>query len=200
MKKTVCLVFAALLSVSLPVFAPADAAEDPFYAAHRTECRFSGEEYEAQTAVEVLTSPASSELLGELAAGAVVTVEQIWNAAPAWGYIEYNEGGGWIALDHCRRLYGADDFLAEHGAELKDGSGVVYIPEGAAVYFWLFPGSGVSVGSVDGSETDAGPQYYRVYTDENGEVVFSRKLYTDTYKAISDGYYVGVKPRDAFYY
>ncbi len=34
----------------------------------------------------------------------------------------------------------------------------------------------------------------------NGEVVGSRKLYTDTYKATSDGYYVGVKPRDEFYY
>ena len=34
----------------------------------------------------------------------------------------------------------------------------------------------------------------------NGEVVSSRKLYTDTYKATSDGYYVGVKPRDDYYY
>ena len=34
----------------------------------------------------------------------------------------------------------------------------------------------------------------------NGEVVSSRKLSTDTYKAVSDGYYVGVKPRDDYYY
>ena len=34
----------------------------------------------------------------------------------------------------------------------------------------------------------------------DGQVVFSRKLSTDTYKAISDGYYVGIKPRDEFYY
>ena len=34
----------------------------------------------------------------------------------------------------------------------------------------------------------------------DGQVVSSRKLSTDTYKAISDGYYVGVTPRDEFYY
>ena len=34
----------------------------------------------------------------------------------------------------------------------------------------------------------------------NGEVVSSRRLSTDTYKAINEGYYVGVKPRDEFYY
>ncbi len=34
----------------------------------------------------------------------------------------------------------------------------------------------------------------------NGQVVSSRKLSTDTYKATSDGYYVGVKPRDEYYY
>ena len=32
------------------------------------------------------------------------------------------------------------------------------------------------------------------------EVVFSKKLYTDTYNAVSDGYYVGVTPRDEYYY
>ena len=34
----------------------------------------------------------------------------------------------------------------------------------------------------------------------DGQVVSSRKLSTDTYKATSDGYYVGVKPRDEYYY
>ena len=34
----------------------------------------------------------------------------------------------------------------------------------------------------------------------DGSVVSSRKLSTDTYKAISDGYYVGITPRDEFYY
>ena len=34
----------------------------------------------------------------------------------------------------------------------------------------------------------------------DGQVYSSRKLYTDTYKATSDGYYVGVKPRDDYYY
>ena len=34
----------------------------------------------------------------------------------------------------------------------------------------------------------------------NGEVVSFRKLYRDTYNAINDGYYVGVRPRDEYYY
>lgn len=40
--------------------------------------------------------------------------------------------------------------------------------------------------------------YLDRYVD--GEVVSSRKLYTDTYNAINDGYYVGVTPRDEYYY
>lgn len=168
MKKVISLFLTAFFAMALFVSVPADAAEDPFYIEHQTECRVSGEEYEAQTAVSVLVSPEAAEPMGELAAGTVVSVEQIWPSGPTWGYIAYGEGGGWIALDRCRRLYNADDFLSEHGAEIADGSGVALIPEGGAVYFWTFPGSGVSVGSVDGAETDTGPAYDRTYTDENG--------------------------------
>ena len=40
------------------------------------------------------------------------------------------------------------------------------------------------------------------YLDQyvNGQLYSSKKLSTDTYKAASDGYYVGVKKRDEFYY
>ena len=35
---------------------------------------------------------------------------------------------------------------------------------------------------------------------EGKEVTQSRRLYTDTYKSVPDGYYVGIKNRDELYY
>lgn len=168
MKKASAFLAAALFAMAFGIPALADAADDPFYLEHMTECRACADEYETQEEAEVFVSPDSPDTAGALAAGTVVTAEQIWPSGAGWAYIEYDGLAGWLPLERCRRLYNADDFLAEHGDEIVDSEGTALIPEGAAVVFWTFPGSGVSPGSVDGSETDTGPGYSRVYTDENG--------------------------------
>ena len=77
----------------------------------------------------------------------------------------------------------------------------------------LLPGDPIIRKDTDGTYVEYEDEMYQfqtgregyvitTYLDKylNGEVVSSRKLYTDTYKATSDGYYVGVKPRDDYYY
>ena len=159
-------VFFAMLTMALLLISFASAAEEnPFYIEHSGECRYSGAEYEVSQEAGIYESPEASAPVAFLAEGETVTPEVIWSNA--WGYS--GDAGGWLRLSDLARLYNEEDFLSEHGAALEEREGLYVIPDGASAVFWTFPGSGELAGSVSWEETDAGPSYSRVYTDENGE-------------------------------
>ena len=144
----------------------ASAAEDNlFYTEHSGECRYSGADYEASEEAGIYESPEATAPIAVLAVGNTVTLEAIWSNA--WGYS--GDAGGWLKLSELVRLYNEADFLSEHGGALEEREGLYVIPDGASAVFYTFPGSGELAGAVSWEETDAGPSYSRVYTDEYGE-------------------------------
>lgn len=154
-----------LLALALPAAsACADYEEDPFYASHQTECRYSGDEYEAASAAAVYTGPESDENVGTLDAGDVILIEQLWRS---WGYAAGYDG--WVDLSLFRRLYNEDDFYEEHAGELEERSGLPAVVDGSPVVFWRFPGSGVCAGSALIEKAQDAPSYHRIYIDENGD-------------------------------
>ncbi len=77
----------------------------------------------------------------------------------------------------------------------------------------LLPGDPILRKDTDGQYVEYEDEMYQFQTGRDGyvittyldryvdgQVASSRRISTDTYRAISDGYYVGVKPRDEFYY
>lgn len=176
MKKIVSVIACLLLLAALAAPALADVIwlpEDSFYESHIDECVRVESRYEAQRDTVVQKSPTDSRATGQIAAGEVVYVYFDWNG---WGYVEHWDGGavdGWLDLGAFRRLYDASDFLAEHGAELTDASGVVSREEAPLICLWPYPGARAPWDTLDSAMFDwaeEDPAYDRTWTDADGRV------------------------------
>ena len=199
MKKviSICLALVLLCTLAAPVLADVIWMPygDTFFEDHMADCEYVSESYEAKQDAPYYRSPEEADkALGTVPAGTVVGIEYLWNHGE-WGTgwnRDLPEDGWWVRLEDFRKLYGADDFEAEHRSELISENGVFRPEGGSTVCFWAFPGAASCSSmpiSEEFSDSDANINYDMVYTDGEGRK-WGRVIYyfgyRDCWVCISD--------------
>lgn len=124
--------------------------------------------------VNVYTAPVGGQLLKTLEAGTRVYVGyrqefngEIWGVGYPYG--DYDTEG-WFRLGRLQREYDNELFMAEH--EISDeGGAIAYYRVQDRIYTWVYPGSGLSAGTITAINPDydgGNLRYEFVYTDPDG--------------------------------
>ena len=175
MKRTICLLLALLLCLSLAPAASADVIfepEDSFYWDHRGECQYHSRGYYADgpdNVVVIYRSPVSSAVVERVKNGEALWISYIWEDAEGflWGYSEnYEEDwAGWVPMDYLLLKYDSLSFQEEFATRITEEEGTLEV-SGAEVRFWNYPGSeDATAFAVEG---DYLPEYYETFTDDAG--------------------------------
>ena len=205
MKKMLSTVLAVVMLICLGL--PAATADiiwtpmDEFFRLHEKECESVDLKYEASAASHSYDQPDGS-IRSDIPAGKVLRIAYIWNGR--WGSVEWS--GEWVCLSDFRRLYDAEDFMADHQRALLDVKGAVFLysdaprivweyfpetgwekagdlPETGAytIRLWEYPGSDRTAGGLGlgmGEDNpERGLEFSRVYRDADGQLWAYMDLY-----------------------
>ena len=174
MKRTISLLLALLLCLSLAPAASADVIfepEDSFYWEHRGECQYHSRSYYADgpdNVAVVYRSPASSAVVERVKNGLELWISYLWEDAEGflWGCCENFEENwaGWVPMDYLLLKYDHICFREEFADRIAEESGT--LTGGGNIHFWDYPGSEDAVAfEVEG---DYPPEYDETFTDDAG--------------------------------
>ena len=120
--------------------------DNPFYAAHKSECMEVNYVYEAARPTMYYETPDQRRPLYPIDTGEKLHIFSIWDGS--WG-IELHQDG-WVNLWDFNRLYCEKDFMKDHKAELFAVNGEIQFQEEEATYSW-----DISDGALDSSIAEA---------------------------------------------
>lgn len=178
MKKTAIFVLTVILLMALLCPAVyADVIVEPygnaFFEAHSKECTLVDRNYTVSETVSVFASPEDTKLLGRIAAGSIININNVYTAhdGTEWG-ISIMDGyrdGVWMRMSALTVVYDYISFEEEYGHTFTEYDASKHvIPEGA-ICVWTYPNSGVVA-------------YYKSEVDSDGRdyvTKFIDKVYTD---------------------
>ncbi|MBE6950940.1 MAG: hypothetical protein E7451_06345 [Ruminococcaceae bacterium] len=177
MKRTICLLLALLLCLSLAPAASADVIFEPgdsFYWDHRGECQYHSRSYYADgpdNVAVIYRSPLSSAVVERVKNGLELWISYIWEDAEGflWGYSEnYEEGwAGWVPMDYLLLKYDSISFQEEFAARITAEEGTLPSAAEGRFHFWSYPGSDTLQADMP-VEPDYLPEYYETFTDDAG--------------------------------
>lgn len=163
--KTICFLIIFSLFLSLGVFADIayEPFKDDFYSEHYDECEHHDHWYHINGAggyATVYSSPTGDPVVN-IPNGREFRVGALWSKGSdgkTWACIEYfpdtleNGWGdcesGWVDMSELVSRYGSQEFMTEHESEIRTGVYNFFIDEGCEVITYLYPGSGIVVGSI----------------------------------------------------
>lgn len=175
MKRTICLLLALLLCLSIVPAVRADVIyepEDSFYWDHRGECQYHQRTYYAdgpENVAVIYRSPVSAAVVERVKNGDTLWISYTWEDENGftWGFTENFEESwaGWVPMDYLLLKYDHICFREEFADRIEDRSGTL-TQSGGDVRFWDYPGSDSAVAfAVEG---DYLPAYEQVFTDDAG--------------------------------
>ncbi len=188
LKKLLCGALSAAVIMSFSPYAAADVIMEPFsndfYSENMEDCKYIyWRRYTVINDCELLESPLGSDVIKELKAGEVITLDFSYTDKDGnvWGSYLFdfdNDFYGWVRMSDTELIYDRYSFDEDHSEEYVEYSGEFddYKPENQVV-LWTYPGSG-EISFISKAEnwfTD--PGYFlsfgesadKVYTDENGD-------------------------------
>ena len=174
MKRTLCLLLALVLCLSVLPAASADVIfepEDSFYWDHRGECQYHSRSYYADgpdNVAVIYRSPVSSAVVERVKNGGILWISYTWEDAEGflWGYCENFEENwaGWVPMDYLLLKYDHICFREEFADRIVEESGT--LTEGGNIRFWSYPGSEDSTEfTADGEYL---PEYDEIFIDDAG--------------------------------
>lgn len=182
MRKTALFIISAfLLMLLLCPAVYADVIVEPygntFFEAHYKECTLVDRNFKVNETVSVFASPEDTKLLGRIAAGSIININNIYTAPDGteWG-ISITDGyrdGVWMRMASLTVIYDHISFDEEYGHTFTEYDASKHIiPEGA-MCFWTYPNSGVVAHYTSEINPSFGQSYVsgsidKVYTDAAG--------------------------------
>lgn len=187
LKKLLCGVLSAAVIMSFALYAAADVINEPymndFYNENMKDCKYIyWRRYTVINDSELLESPLGSDVIRELKAGEVITLDFSYTDKDGnvWGSYLFdfdNDLYGWVRMSDTELIYDRYSFNEDHSEEFADYSGEFddYKPE-KQVVLWTYPGSG-EISLICKAENWFAPEWPftvdesadKVYTDENGD-------------------------------
>lgn len=177
MKRTVCLLIALLLCLSVAPAVRADVIYEPsddFYQAHWTDCDYVNRSYTANGPggeLKLYTSPENSHVEHTVPNGESVYIAATYTdgTGTEWGCAEVwaENKTGWVPMDYVVKIYNFEDFAGEFADRIQTESGDLSACTGQEIRAWSYPGD-------DGSyaitvDPEYAPEYNRVFTDDAGQ-------------------------------